>query len=141
MCEYSKEELPESKKQIKTYLQFQLGHPQYTTHCLKKMDAGNYQQVPVLKGYPIPRSDKIECQDKYMIAMLALFKPWSHNEQSPLKAPQEAWNTAFNTWKDTDLFKSHIKIINNMQLLYESKDAKLDYSAQRQKDWQSFPTN
>ncbi|KAJ3884810.1 hypothetical protein GG344DRAFT_60126, partial [Lentinula edodes] len=124
MCGYSKEELPESKKQIKTYLRFQSGHPQYITHCFKKMNTGDNPRVPVLKGYPIPRSDKIEHHEKYMIAMLALFKPWSHNEQSPLKTPEETWDTAFNTWKNTDLFKSHIKIINNMQLLYESKDAK-----------------
>ncbi|KAJ3866052.1 hypothetical protein EV359DRAFT_37445, partial [Lentinula novae-zelandiae] len=128
MCGYSKEELPKSKKQNKTYLQFKSGHPQYTTHCYKEIDISDDPRVPVLKGYPIPRGDKIECQDKYMVAILALFKPWSDNEQSPLKAPQETWDNAFCTWKDTESFKSHIRIVQNMQLLYESKDAKLNYS-------------
>ncbi|KAJ3804915.1 hypothetical protein F5876DRAFT_18585, partial [Lentinula aff. lateritia] len=103
------------------------------THCLKKMDTGNSPRVPVLKGYPIPLSDNIEHQDKYCVYMLVLFKPWSDNEQSPLKLKEESWDTAFNTWKNMGLHANHINIMKNMQLLYETKDAKFDYSAQRRK--------
>ncbi|THU87588.1 hypothetical protein K435DRAFT_867153 [Dendrothele bispora CBS 962.96] len=131
MCRYSKEQLPRSKKQIKTYLRFKPGHPQYSSHCLKKIEESELPQIPVLKGYPIPRSDKDEQMNRYFVAMLVLFKPWSGNELNLLKPHELSWEDAFITWSNTLESKKHQCIMDNMQLLYESKDAKFDYSAMR----------
>ncbi|KAJ7856171.1 hypothetical protein B0H13DRAFT_1458014, partial [Mycena leptocephala] len=52
---------------------FKRGHPQYTTHCLKKLDT---PVIPVLMGYRIPRNDSDNDRTKYAVAILTLFKPW-----------------------------------------------------------------
>ncbi|THU95183.1 hypothetical protein K435DRAFT_608231, partial [Dendrothele bispora CBS 962.96] len=129
MCNYSKEECPQSKNPIKTYLRFKPGHPQYSTYCLKKIKDTETSRIPALKGYSIPRSDRGEQEQQYIVAMLALFKPWSTNEQNPLKSSEDSWQDVFDTWKTTNHFQDHKHILENMQLLYETKDAKLDYSA------------
>ncbi|KAJ6512937.1 hypothetical protein C8R45DRAFT_812511, partial [Mycena sanguinolenta] len=127
---YEKQQLPKSKKQIKEYLRFAAGHPQYTTHCLKKVSDTELQRIPVLIGYSIPHSDREDQRLKYSAAMIALFKPWTKNIDSPLKAKDEDWCTVYQTLQ-SQLPPNHCKIIENMQLLYQSRDAKDAYSAKR----------
>ncbi|KAE9388264.1 hypothetical protein BT96DRAFT_836477, partial [Gymnopus androsaceus JB14] len=129
MRKYAKDKLPRSPTQIKTYLRFQPAHPQYSTHCLKEITDSEKARIPVLVGYSIPRNDKEDQEIKYAVAMLALFKPWSNNKLSPLKPEGQTWVSAFKTWDSSTSARAHQKTMRNMQLQYESKDAKVDYSA------------
>ncbi|KAE9393397.1 hypothetical protein BT96DRAFT_829316, partial [Gymnopus androsaceus JB14] len=129
MRKYAKEKLPRTPTQIKTYLRFQPAHPQYATHCLKEITDSEKARIPVLVGYSIPRNDKEDQEIKYIVAMLALFKPWSNNKISPLKPEGETWVSAFKAWDSSTSARTHQKTMSNMQLQYESKDAKVDYSA------------
>ncbi|KAJ7099920.1 hypothetical protein B0H15DRAFT_770720, partial [Mycena belliarum] len=119
---YIKEKKPKSKTQRKTYLTFKGGHPQYTTHCLKKLDV---PVIPVLMGYRIPRNDSKSDseQAKYAVAILSLFKVWSNTKSAPLKSPDTEWLDAFYDFKEI-LPPEHAQIVLNMQLLYQTRDAK-----------------
>jgi hypothetical protein len=70
--QFVKEKMPKSKTQRKTYLRFKPGHPQYTTHCLKKFDS---PVIPVLIEYRVPRNDSESVELKYAVVILSLFKP------------------------------------------------------------------
>ncbi|KAJ6471499.1 hypothetical protein C8R45DRAFT_759867, partial [Mycena sanguinolenta] len=105
-------------------------HPQYTTHCMKKLTDTEVIRVPVLAGIPIPRADKEEDREAHQVAMLALFKPWGVNANSPLKLPESSWETAYDDMMLT-ASSAHQRIMNNMQLIHKSRDAKHDFSAMR----------
>ncbi|KAJ7939134.1 hypothetical protein B0H13DRAFT_1587164, partial [Mycena leptocephala] len=120
---YVKEKKPKSKTQRKTYLPFKRGHPQYTTHCLKKLDI---PVIPVLMGYRIPRNDSDNDRTKYAVVILTLFKTWSDTKSSPLKSPDVTWFDAFNECK-LSMSPEHARIVLNMQLLYQTRDAKFDF--------------
>ncbi|KAJ7625274.1 hypothetical protein DFH06DRAFT_1007893, partial [Mycena polygramma] len=120
---YVKEKKPKSKTQRKTYLNFKPGHPQYTTHCLKKLDA---PAIPVLMGYRIPRNDSHDDQTKYAVIILTLFKVWSDMKSSPLKSPELGWVDAFKMLKPS-MLPEHARVVLNMQLLYQTRDAKFDF--------------
>ncbi|KAJ7615522.1 hypothetical protein FB45DRAFT_693292, partial [Roridomyces roridus] len=109
---------------------FKTTHPQYTSHCMKQLDDSDTERVPVLIGYPIPKADNEEQELRYFAAMLMLFKPWSGAIGSPLKDEQQSWAEAFQDLKGL-LPHRHQKILQNMQLVYQSREAKDDYSAQR----------
>jgi hypothetical protein len=106
--------------------QFVTGHPQQSTHCLRKRKV---QVIPVLSGTPIPRRDIEEQDTKYAIAMLALFRPWSRSESHPLKSETISWKEAL-----ADLLihlpQDKLKIINHMQEQWECRLAADDFSAQ-----------
>jgi hypothetical protein len=127
MRNYTKVKLPTSKVQRKVHLRFQPGHSQYTSHCLKERDR---PVIPILMGYRIPRNDSDADKIKYAVVILALFKPWSTLKESPLKDPSASWSDSLNSFLPT-LDEEHKKVISNMQLLYQTKDAKFDYRAAR----------
>ncbi|KAJ7837324.1 hypothetical protein B0H13DRAFT_1912554 [Mycena leptocephala] len=129
---YEKCALPKSKNSYKEFLRFATGHPQYTSHCMKRLTSTELPRVLVLAGFPIPRSDKEDQKESYRIAMLTLFHPWSDNEASPLKPEGCDWDTAFDDM-DATLSPKHRRILSNMQLLYQSRDAKHDYSELRRR--------
>ena len=133
MQKYAKDKLPRSPTQIKTYLRLQPAHLQYSTHCLKEITDSEKARIPVLVGYSIPRNDKEDQEIKYAVAMLALFKSWSNNKLLPLKPEGQTWVSAFKMWDSSTSARAHQKTMRNMQLQYESKDAKVDYSAMRRK--------
>ncbi|KAJ6473026.1 hypothetical protein C8R45DRAFT_755793, partial [Mycena sanguinolenta] len=105
-------------------------HPQFTTHCMKKLSETEMARVPVLAGIPIPRADREDEKEAHQIAMLVLFQPWSTNLESPLKDMNTDWQGAYK-----DMMKEasteHRRIMDNMQLIYKSRDAKHDFSAMR----------
>jgi len=100
-------------------------HPKYNTHCLKLRSV---PITPILLGQGIPRRDKDETQDAHAAAMLMLFKPWSSDEASLLKASEVSWSDAYNDFL-TKTSPAIIKIINNMQAVHECKDAAHDFAA------------
>lgn len=99
---------------------------------MKRLTSTELPHVPVLAGFPILRSDKEDQKESYRIAMLTLFHPWSDNEASPLKPEGCDWDTAFDDM-DATLSPKHCQISSNMQLLYQSRDAKHDYSELRRR--------
>ncbi|KAJ7074948.1 hypothetical protein B0H15DRAFT_792471, partial [Mycena belliarum] len=121
---YVKEKKPKSKTQRKTYLNFKRGHPQYTTHCLKKLDT---PVIPVLMGYRIPRNDSENDRTKYAVIILTLFKVWSDTKASPLKSADCDWLDALDEFK-LSMCSEHARILLNMQLMYQTRDAKFDYA-------------
>jgi hypothetical protein len=126
---YVKEKKPKSRTQRKTYLEFKRGHPQHATHCLKKLDA---PVIPVLMGYHIPRNDSESDRTKYAVVILALLKLWSDTKSSPLKSPEIAWPDALDDFKRS-MSPEHARILLNMQLLYQTREAKFDFAAKRSK--------
>nr|GAT48229.1 ATP-dependent DNA helicase [Mycena chlorophos] len=129
---YEKHKLPTSRKQSKEFLRFGRNHPQATTHCLKKIDQSSLPRVPVLLGVSFPRRDRPDDEEKYCAAALALFKPWSMEADCPLKAENQSWKSAFESFQ-VSLSAAHQSVLDNMQLIYETRDAKQDYSAMRRK--------
>ncbi|KAL1698259.1 hypothetical protein EV121DRAFT_218452, partial [Schizophyllum commune] len=118
---YSKERLPKSQTQRKTFLRFSPEHPQYTTHCMKEITSSEKPRVPTLIGYAVPKRETDE--DRHAVCMLALFKPWGSSLASPLKHDDEGWLEAYQSFLDTASMY-HKAIIHNMQLLHLSRDAK-----------------
>ncbi|KAJ7084569.1 hypothetical protein B0H15DRAFT_777558, partial [Mycena belliarum] len=121
---YIKEKKPKSKTQRNVYLAFQPGHPQFTTHCLKKLECNSV--IPVLQGYRVPRNDVEGDKIRYAVVILALFRPWSASKISPLKSPDLSWLEAHTEFKEA-MSPEHIRVTSNMQLLYQTRDAKFDF--------------
>ena len=113
------------KENMGPILLFHPNHPQHLTHCLKKCSK---TITPVLLGQLIPHHTKEDDFEAYAAAVLTLFKPWTVNFVSPLKPPEMTWRDAFNDFMSvaSPWFKL---IIDNMQAVYECKDAAHDYAA------------
>ncbi|KAJ7191335.1 hypothetical protein GGX14DRAFT_300210, partial [Mycena pura] len=99
------------------------GHPQYTSHCLQKLDD---PIIPVLMGYRVPRNDSANDEQKYAVVILTLFKPWSNTKSSPLKEVNMSWLDALNDFRSS-ISSEHHRVVLNMQLLYQTRDAKFDF--------------
>lgn len=120
---YVKEKKPKSKTHRNTYLNFKPGHSQQTTHCLKRLEN---PVIPVFMGYRVPRNDSEGDKLKYAVVMLTLFRPWSTVKSSPLKSMDTAWPDALHELE-------HVRVTLNMQLLYQTRDAKFDFAVRRGK--------
>ncbi|KAJ6515717.1 hypothetical protein C8R45DRAFT_809532, partial [Mycena sanguinolenta] len=121
-----------SKTSYKEFHRFQPAHPQYTSHCMKKITDSEQARVPVLVGIPIPRADRDEDKQAHCVAMLSLFKPWSEDLESPLKDSDKEWESAY-TEMLLETRASYRRTIDNMQLVYQAREAKHDFSAMRRK--------
>ncbi|KAJ7262005.1 hypothetical protein C8J57DRAFT_1032388, partial [Mycena rebaudengoi] len=86
--------------------------------------------IPVLMGYRVPRNDLDNDKFKYAVVILALFRPWSGIKSSPLKSPDVSWPDALAELK-VSMPSEHIRVTLNMQLLYQTRDAKFDFAAKR----------
>ncbi|KAJ7224744.1 hypothetical protein B0H12DRAFT_1077984 [Mycena haematopus] len=53
-------------------------------------------------------------------------------KSSPVKLPTVSWEVALNEFKPT-MSAEHVRITLNMQLLYQTRDAKFDFAAKRGK--------
>jgi hypothetical protein len=97
---FEKKAIPKSKTRKKEYYRFATSHPQYTSHCMKKVMETELERIPVLVGIPIPRADKEDHKTAYHIAMLALFKSWSNDATYLLKKVDESWEDAHTEMMD-----------------------------------------
>jgi hypothetical protein len=135
--QYKMEKIPKKKSENNNIpsnsptdsFRFHPNHPKYHTHFLKKRSR---PITPVLLGRPIPRRDSEHETELYAIAMMTLFKPWSQNPDALLKDPEIPWCTAFDEFLE-NINSRFLTIINNMQLIYQCRDAAHDYSAQRRR--------
>lgn len=99
-------------------------HPQYKTHVLqlrKKSTA-----IPVILGAKIPRPDRSESErELWARSILILFKPW--RTAQCLKEQNETWFQAYERFEPT-LENRQRRIIQNMNVMSECKDARDEYS-------------
>jgi hypothetical protein len=111
---------------------FQL-HPEHMQHGRRaqrlRSDPAAYY-IPVTIGPVLPRRDRGLTYAKYCRLMLILFKPW--RVVGDLREPNETWIQAFNRFIGT-CTEDTKRILNNMQVLHECKDAK-DIEDRRRRD-------
>ncbi|KAI0352246.1 hypothetical protein OH77DRAFT_1368236, partial [Trametes cingulata] len=94
-------------------------HTQFHTHILRRRAK---QQVPVILGERIPRSDRGEEErEAWARMMLILFIPW--RAPSDLRAPEESWATAYER-RCSSIPQRHLQIIAHMNVLSECRDVR-----------------
>ncbi|KAL1937535.1 hypothetical protein VTO73DRAFT_13121 [Trametes versicolor] len=104
--------------------QFATGHPQHSTHGVY---ARATPYVLNFVGGALPRPDRGD-RDEYCTTMLTLFHPGGWRTGNDLRATGETWSAAF----ERVVFKAEdVRIMKNMNILYECLDARDDFSAQR----------
>ncbi|KAJ7572176.1 hypothetical protein C8J56DRAFT_757775, partial [Mycena floridula] len=74
-------------------------------------------------GPPIPRRDSEIHVEKHARLMLILFKPWAH--PSDLRNDNESWSETYQTFL-TNADARVKRLIDNMQVLHECRDARDD---------------
>ncbi|KAF8239802.1 hypothetical protein L208DRAFT_1228433, partial [Tricholoma matsutake] len=81
--------------------------------------------VPILIG-SIPRHDREVVYPKYCCLMLILFKPWCTVDN--LRDSGQSWPDAFASFRQSEYCTTDVvKVLDNMQLLHESKDSRDDH--------------
>ncbi|KAI0054516.1 hypothetical protein BV25DRAFT_1768404, partial [Artomyces pyxidatus] len=99
-------------------------HPSYETH-LSRLRQSSF--VPVVLGPTLPRSDRsVEEYDKFCRAMLIIFKPW--RTLVDLKGAGETWSEAYGRHSFP---AASMKIINNINVEHQCKDARDRMSSER----------
>ena len=103
-------------------------HPQRSSHYLKLRKA---LTIPVLLGPSIHNPTlTIESRELWAKDVLILFKPW--RSVLELKHLSQSWLEAYNVFEQR-LSPLHRKIIGNMHILNECKDARSFHSAERRR--------
>jgi len=105
---------------------FDSDHPQAETHLLRKYCE---RRVPVILGPSIPRCDRGEDEyEAWCRAMVILFKPWWRVDD--LKVVGQTWREAYEEYRDR--FPAWAcRIMGNMNVLNECKDARDSFRAKR----------
>lgn len=99
-------------------------HPQFETHVSRVRDV---PFIPVILGPTIPRGDRGDDANEFWCrAMLILFKPW--RSSLDLKAQFPTWKEAFTAYEFPNSAK---KLMSNMNVEHECKDARDTYERQR----------
>ena len=107
-------------------------HPDHTqserkAHRLRSDTAKYYIPVPI--GPALPRRDRVHLYARYCRLMLILFKPWRGVDD--LRDDGQTWPSAFEAFLET-CGQNIKRILNNMQVMHECKDAK-DIEDQRRR--------
>lgn len=101
-------------------------HPQRATH---EIHFARQDSVPVLLGPSIPnRRSSPAAEELWAKYMLILFKPW--RDPTTLKDAGEAWLSAYSRY-ESFIDPPLRKIIDNMTVLSESKDARDAHASHR----------
>ncbi len=108
-------------------------HTQFMTHGLRKRSDWH---VPVVLGDRIPRPDREpEEREAWARTMLILFVPW--RTPSDLRGSDESWLDAFERRKN-DIPKSLLRVMENMSVLSECRDARDTYRNLRRSEALAF---
>ncbi|EMD30856.1 hypothetical protein CERSUDRAFT_20322, partial [Gelatoporia subvermispora B] len=102
-------------------------HPHERSHRVVSVKPGKEWTLNFCGG-GLPRSDKGD-RNEYCKFMMTLFVPWRSG--GDLKAVSESWNEAFERCSVT-IKPSDLQVINNFNLLYECRDARDEFHANRQ---------
>ncbi|KAJ3558572.1 hypothetical protein NM688_g846 [Phlebia brevispora] len=108
------------------YFRFRTGHPKCNTHVVKLLKPEQFV-VPKIVGVMLPRRDGTD-REAYCRAMLMFFKRSGWRSGAELKDESESWEDAFDSY---DFLERHKRIMKNMNVLYECKDSRDDYAADR----------
>ncbi|KZT03008.1 uncharacterized protein LAESUDRAFT_660533, partial [Laetiporus sulphureus 93-53] len=101
-------------------------HPLHDTHFVTDVDTSN-QYVLTFLGKALPRHDKGD-RETYCQTMLTFFYPRGWRSGIDIKAMSESWDAVFQR---TTFASHHVQVMANMNVLYECRDARDDFSAQR----------
>lgn len=100
-------------------------HPNYKTHTNRFREV---PFIPVLLGKALPRCDRGPTErEQWCRAMIIIFKPW--RKPKDLKEENQSWT---DTFESTSFDPRMSKIINNMNVENECKDARDSYNQRRQ---------
>ena len=117
------------QKKKRPRIDFSATHTDVATHR-QKTRARKYRLVPVPIGPALPRRDRDTTKEKHARLMLILLKPW----QNPfdLRTPGVSWSEEYQSFyhKCSERVR---RIIDNMQVLHECRDARDDHFASRSK--------
>ncbi|PPQ74557.1 hypothetical protein CVT26_007815 [Gymnopilus dilepis] len=98
---------------------FAAEHPQKDTHRMCKRSK---PVIPVIVGPYLPkRQGSVESELLWCRQILLLFKPW--REANDIKGREETFLTAYQAFEEHTMNPDHKRIIENMCLLSECKDA------------------
>ncbi|KZT08010.1 uncharacterized protein LAESUDRAFT_607270, partial [Laetiporus sulphureus 93-53] len=106
------------------YHSFLPGHPLRHTHVVVDVDRAK-QYVLHFLGKPLPRHDKGD-RESYCQSMLTFFNPGGWHTGSDLKTVEQNWESVFN---QTVFSTDHVRVMANMNVLYECRDARDDFAA------------
>lgn len=82
-------------------------------------------------GAGVPQRDREEDAERHAVAMLALFSPRPRDAAAPLGEDAEgAWAPRYRAYLRTAP-SAVLKLIDNMQVMHECRDAKDDWSGKR----------
>ena len=110
---------------------FQQEHPRFGTHGVYQ---NNIKPVLNFVGRQLPHRDKGD-REEYCFTMLVLFAPSGWRTGRDLKQDGETWTSAFNRATFTE---HHVRVMQNMNVLYECLDARDDFAANRRNEGHSF---
>ena len=109
--------------------QFKEGHPNCETHAVFKLK-NDKSYVLNFVGGTLPRRDKGD-REMYCMVMSVLFRPGGWRTGKEIKQKGQTWEEAF---QNTQFDDRHLKMMRNMNLLYECYDYAHDLAVQRKKD-------
>lgn len=102
-------------------------HPQRGTHYQSKR---KQPVIPVLLGPRFARPDRTEEEREIWARdILLLFKPWRCPQE--LRDPNESWASAYENY-ETLISRKNRKVIANMNVLTECREARDDHARKRQ---------
>ncbi|KAI0662235.1 hypothetical protein C8Q70DRAFT_1043392 [Cubamyces menziesii] len=106
--------------------QFQDGHPLHSTHAVVLLPE-HARFILNFTGGNLPRKDRGD-REFYCATMLTLFAPRGWRRGQDLLSNHGDWSRAFDAVQFPD---EYVKVMNNMNVLYECADARDDYSLLR----------
>lgn len=122
--EVEMEEITTDRQSEHTYYEFAEGHPNRDTHGVYVLKNGHWFVLNYV-GAALPRRDHGD-REYYCKVMLMIFCAGSWHDGSELKQESETWDSTFAS----STFTSRaLKIMANMNLIYEYLDAHYDYAA------------
>ncbi|KAH9920733.1 hypothetical protein B0H21DRAFT_781660 [Amylocystis lapponica] len=106
-------------------------HPLHSSRLVYVLDRPDWFVLDFLGGH-LPRRDKGD-REAYCRTMLVLFRPGGWRRGQDLKSPEDTWEAALDKTVFAD---EHNAVMANMNMLYECKDTRDDFAAQRRLDSQ-----
>ncbi|RDX50980.1 hypothetical protein OH76DRAFT_1310582, partial [Lentinus brumalis] len=104
---------------------FTEGHPQHATHGMFRISACKIPYTLNFVGGALPQPDKAN-PELYYLTMLILFNPSGWRSGHLLNPGHEPWQTVFER---TTFTANHLRVMKNMTVLNECKDARDDFAA------------
>ncbi|KAI0819449.1 hypothetical protein BC628DRAFT_1278661, partial [Trametes gibbosa] len=105
-------------------LRFDSNHPRFATHGIAKRALADWWTLNFAGGV-LPRPDRGD-REEYCQTMLTIFAPSGWRVASDLLLSAESWSAAFDSCEfDADA----LRMMANMNVLYECQDARDDFSA------------